>query len=336
MTTRKPKKVAEPEVLEKEVKTLFDDSSASAEIANESAQKHLPAPRKKATKGTETESAKVATEVAAAAPPAPDSVLMIREIFERIERIACSNIMPENLEKILAMQERIMDRQSRLAFNEAFVIMAPELPIITKDGRIEAKGVSRTSGKEYEQSTPYAKWEAISPIVVPILAKHGFSLRHKTETAPDGKIRITALLYGHGHTETSYLDFELDTTGSKNNAQARVSATSYGRRITGSTVLNLVTKGEDDDGKATGKPKIVGEPLTEEEIETLVEAAEADECPREKLVDHLNKQRPRNHPAMETLKDLPRGRFDEALNAIRSYGANLRDSRAKPKEKANG
>jgi hypothetical protein len=44
----------------------------------------------------------------------------------------------------------------------------------------------------------------------------------------------------------------LDTSGSKNNVQAVGSSTSYGKRYTATLLLNIRTKGEDDDGHAGG------------------------------------------------------------------------------------
>jgi hypothetical protein len=264
----------------------------------------------------------VLPQTRAVVPAAPANPLaMLRDVMATIERVAGSNISAENLEKILMMQERIMDRQAKLAFNEAFVAMAPKLPQVTKDGRIIAKGVSKQTGREYEQDTPYAKWETISPQIVPILSEHGFSIRHRTETAPDHKIRIIAILYGHGHQEESYMDFEVDSTGSKNNAQGRVSATTYGRRITASAIINLVTKGEDDDGRASGRPLVVGEPLTEEQAGKLIEFCDAAELAPSGLLQVLNKTRPKPHPVAATLRDIPSSRFDEAVNWVRQYEA---------------
>lgn len=267
-------------------------------------------------------------------PAAPTNVIAIWEIIERIA--ASPNANPDALDKLLSMQERIMDRQAKLAFNEAFVVMAPQLPMITKDGRIVVKEKTASGRRDGEttQDTPYARWEAISPVIVPVLSKHGFSIRHETANAPDGKIRITSILYGHGHEERSYMDFELDSTGSKNNAQARHSAITYGRRITACAQINIVTKGEDDDAKASGGAMVLGDPLTEEELEKLIEFAAAAQCGQPALLSHLNKSRPKPHPEIKTLADLPRSRFDEATAAISNYEANRKAREAEPSNKS--
>src|SRR5581483_8370196 len=52
-----------------------------------------------------------------------------------------------------------------------------------------------------------------------------------------------------GHSRTASVPLALDTSGGKNNIQAMGSTTSYGRRYTMCMLLNIVTVGEDDDGK---------------------------------------------------------------------------------------
>jgi len=268
-------------------------------------------------------------------PSAPTNVIAIWEIIERIA--ASPNANPDALDKLLSMQERIMDRQAKLAFNEAFVVMAPTLPMITKDGRIIVKEKTASGRRDGEttQDTPYATWEAISPVIVPVLSSHGFSIRHETANAPDGKIRITSILYGHGHEERSYLDFELDSTGSKNNAQARHSAITYGRRITACAQINIVTKGEDDSGKSAGRAIVAGDPLTPEELEKVVDFALACQCGEPTLVKHLNKTKPAGHPDIKKIADLPRSRFDETILALQGYDANRRQREADAKGKTD-
>jgi len=262
----------------------------------------------------------------AVAPVSPDpgaaATNIVLETLRTIERVSMNpNVNPEALDKIYSLQERMIERQARADFNEAFVRMAPNLPVITRDGRIVVRAKDSRGDRtgEKTQDTPYAKWETISEIIVPILSSHGFSLRHRTETAPDGKIRITAMLYGHGHTEESYLDFEIDTTGSKNNAQGRVSATTYGRRITACTVLNIVTKGDDDDGKVSGRPVVVGDPMTEEQIVQLVDLCGASECSEAEFLEYMNKCRPKSHPSAAALRDLPASRFEQGITALKLY-----------------
>lgn len=259
-------------------------------------------------------------------------------IMEMIERLACNpSVDADKLAKILDVQERLLDRNARIAFDHALGQAQAKLPVITRDGRIivkekDAKG--ERNGKII-QDTPYAKWEKIMPIVGPILHRNGLGLTHRISTAPDGRVRVTAVLKGWGHTDDScYFDLSADTTGSKNNAQGWASSVSYAKRHTACAVLNIVTRNEDDDAQSSGRLIVVGDPLLPADLERLIEFAAAVECPEPHLLKHLNRTKPKGHPDLAKIADLPASRLDETLDALRSYESNkrARDESAKQGE----
>lgn len=262
---------------------------------------------------------------------APDPFLsMIREVALN------KDLDVKKLEALLEMQIRVQDRNAKIAFDAAMVKMAPKLPVITKDGKIV---VDSKDGKKLEVPIikgTYAKWETIQPIITPILHRHGFSLSHRSSSAPDGRLRVTAILKGHGHTDdTCYLDLSADTSGGKNNAQAWASVLSYGKRHTGCAVLNIVTRDEDDDAtKGGGPPITIGEAMTEEEVDRIIELAGAAECPSPRLLQHMNSKKPKGHPEAKEIGHLPRARFQEAVDAIRLWEETKksREAKNKPKE----
>lgn len=260
-------------------------------------------------------------QVASVIPMPVDEGSALLGMIERL--FANPRIGAEKAGLAYDLYERAIARRAKIAFDAAIVACLPELPVIVKDGRIEAEGVSKKTGKAYSQNTPYARWEKIVPEIKPILAKHGLGLRHRIETAPEGKVRVTAVLTGHGHTDDScYMDLGADTTGSKNNAQAWASAVSYAKRHTACAALNIVSRDEDDDGRASGDPVMVGTPLTDEQVQQIVDFCAAVECPGPKLIEHLNKTRPNGHPEIKTIGNLPVERFDETIAALRSYESN--------------
>lgn len=164
----------------------------------------------------------------------------------------------EKLHRILDAQERILDRNARMAFNQDLAAMSDELPSITEGGKIEHSGkiISR-----------YARWdEDINPVIKPILSRHGFNLRFRTGRTDDGYQMVTAVLsHREGHSEETTIYLPSDSSGSKNSVQAVGSSTSYGKRYTASALLNLTTMGTDDDGE-TAEDK---EPVTEDQAEEV-------------------------------------------------------------------
>jgi hypothetical protein len=256
----------------------------------------------------------------------------LAEILGVFERLAINpDVNPDSLDKLLAVQERLIDRNAALAFNQAFVAMTPNLPLIRKEGRIvvrEKDAQGRRTG-EKTQDTPYPKWETTGEQIKPILAQYGFGLGHRIGSVVESgerRVRVTAVLrHVGGHVDDScYFDLTADSTGSKNNNQAWASSVTYAKRHTAFAVLGLVTEGDDDDAKKSGRAIMIGDPLTEEELEKIIDFANACLCSEPILVKHLNKTKPAGHPDIKKIADLPRSRFEEAIAALQSYDGNRR------------
>jgi hypothetical protein len=201
----------------------------------------------------------------------------LMEVISRAARDPQTDV--GKLERLMAMAERLETRNAKAAYLAALVKMKPELPVINRRGRIEVrkKGASGERDGDIQQSTAFARWEDIDQEITPILQKHGFVLTFRCGTAPDGKVTVTGVL-GHeaGHTEETTMALPHDSTGSKNAVQAVGSSTSYGKRYTASLLLNIRTKGEDDDGKAAGATGQISQEL-QDEINALIKETKCDE-----------------------------------------------------------
>lgn len=175
----------------------------------------------------------------------------------------------DKLERLMAMHERITAASAKAAYDAALAEMQSELPIIQRRGTITIREKDSSTGKrtgEVQQSSSYALWEDINEAIKPTLTKHGFSLWFRTGLADDGRVQVTGIL-GHrdGHREETTMTLQHDSSGSKNAVQAVGSSTSYGKRYTAAALLNLTSRGEDDDGKAAG----AGETITDEQVREL-------------------------------------------------------------------
>lgn len=187
-----------------------------------------------------------------------------------IERAARDpNVDVDKLERLLAIQERVIERNAKAAYQADFAEMKPKLPVIDRRGRIEIREKDAKGGRTgpITQSTAFARWEDIDEAITPILHDHGFSLTFRTDAAADGRIIVTAVLaHKNGHEErTSIPPLPFDTSGSKNNVQAVGSSLSYGKRYAATLLLNIRTKGEDDDGAKGGAV----ETLSDAQISTI-------------------------------------------------------------------
>lgn len=166
----------------------------------------------------------------------------------------------DKMERLLAMQERVQERQAKQAFTEAKIAMRPELPEITMKGMIVIRDKNNPS--IIKQETPFARFEDLHELVTPVLIRHGFDLKFKNGMAPDGKVRvITILSHVAGHEDDTYFDLPHDSSGSKNPVQAVGSSTSYGKRYGTISILNIRVVGEDDDGVSAVPETVVEKPI---------------------------------------------------------------------------
>lgn len=166
------------------------------------------------------------------------------QLVEIIERVAMNPDLPiEKLGQILDFQERIINRQAMEAFNASLAEMQSELPAVTERGKAH--------------NTKYATFEDINDTARPYMSKHGFGMSFRVKSG-QGAIEITGILmHKMGHREETTLVLPADTSGSKNNVQAVGSSVSYGKRYVMCAMLNIATRGEDDDGHSSAPSKLV-------------------------------------------------------------------------------
>jgi hypothetical protein len=179
-------------------------------------------------------------------------------MMEVISRAAADpNVDVDKMQRLMEMFERIQGRNAKTAYAAALAQMQEKLPIITERGAIKNRDGA-------VQST-YALWEDLNEAIRPILAEHGFSLTFRTGS--EGTlIKVTGVLsHREGHSEETSMPLPPDASGSKNAVQAVASSISYGKRYTACALLNITSRGEDDDGQKAGG----GETLTEREVADL-------------------------------------------------------------------
>ncbi|MDP5211322.1 ERF family protein [Microbulbifer sp. 2205BS26-8] len=173
------------------------------------------------------------------------------QVMAVIERVASNpDADIDKLERLLDMQEWVMNRNAEQAFNAALAQMQSELPTVAET----AKG----------HNSNYAPLEKINETVRPTLQKHGFAVTFRTDQGNNG-VKITAVLsHRDGHHQETSLILPLDTSGSKNAVQAIGSTVSYGRRYALCALLNIST-GDDTDGE----PPKAGNSISPDQIQKI-------------------------------------------------------------------
>ena len=217
----------------------------------------------------------IAVSDAPGKPPVPQPSNDAAVVMSMMTQLVMSGEMTQ--EKVAALgqlkiiQDSMEDRQADRAFTRSFVEMQQYLPRIKRDGTLEypvdktkPDGPKRTISK-------FAKWETIMEGIQPILSEYGFGLSFRIlpRSTDGGGLNVSAVLrHRDGHKETGDpMPVPLDSSGGKNNLQGYGSSLSYGKKYAAFAALNIVTEGDDQDGKDTGaEPKN----LSDEQVEQLL------------------------------------------------------------------
>lgn len=234
-------------------------------------------------------------------------------IIQMIERAARDPAVDiDKMRDLMTMRKEMLADEAKRAYDVALSAMQPELPVISRRGKIEVRAKSATGNRdgEVQQSTRYALWEDINEEIKPVLGKHGFALSFRVGLAQDGKITVTGILsHREGHREETTMTLPHDSTGSKNAVQAVGSSTSYGKRYTAQALLNLTSRGEDDDGKnAVSGPDTINDDQIAQLV-TLIQDVGGDR--HEELKASLLK-----YFGFEKLADIPATEFRRAIAAV--------------------
>lgn len=226
-----------------------------------------------------------------------DGAVILRMIDALINR---PDVPVEKLEQMFALHQKVQAEAARREYTTALAGMLADLPTIAERGAIQGnvKEGNQVIGKQ-KQST-YALWEDVNEATRPVLSRHGFALTFRISQPNESRVSVTAVLsHAGGHAEETTFSLPIDNSGGKNNVQGWASSVSYGKRYTAFAMLNIASRGEDDDGQKAGeKPSTV----TLDEIEKLITEAKAD---RSWFLSHYS---------VETLDDLT-GKQREEIKA---------------------
>lgn len=194
----------------------------------------------------------------AAVLPAGESATILQVIQRAAADPQCDI---EKMERLMAMHERMQARNAEAEFNASMAAMQSEMPSIAERGQIKVQGQVRSN---------YATFEDINDIVKPIMQQFGFAVSFRVETVQSGMSVTGILMHRAGHREQTTMLLPLDTSGSKNSVQALGSSVSYGKRYVLCALLNITTRGEDDDGNAAVPPKKLVTPAQAQQLHALL------------------------------------------------------------------
>lgn len=155
----------------------------------------------------------------------------------------------EQLERLMALQERYEAAQAKRAYTLAFADFKQNMPDVVKD----------MLNKQY--GSDYSSLANLVNTTNRELGKWGLNARWDVEQGD--KVAVYCLLtHSGGHTERVRIEAPQDTSGSKNTLQQIKSTLTYLEGATFQAITGVVARSasKDDDGNAAGKKASVPEP----------------------------------------------------------------------------
>lgn len=203
-------------------------------------------------------------------PNASDAILSTdpQAFMSVIQRAATDpSVDVSKMEKLWEMYKSIVQWQAEKSFNAAYAQMQAKMPVITERGEIKDN-----AGKVRSQ---YAYFEDINDVVKPLMQEFGFAVMFKTDDTDLDKVRVIGILmHEDGHRESCPLPLPADTSGSKNAVQSYGSSISYAKRYILIDLLNITTRGLDDDGMSAGVQTITDSQAAD--LQALIDETKSD------------------------------------------------------------
>ena len=193
-------------------------------------------------------------------------------VMALLNQAVANGMSPESLEKLVALQERILDRNAAQAFSDAMAAFQAELPPIPK----RSKGYNGM----------YASLEDIMRVVRPLMANHGLSSEFDSIPVEGNKICVKCIIsHRDGHKVDRLCAVPVDASKANMNDIQRVgSSLKYAMRYAIILALGLTDTGEiDDDGHIGGATLITEDQAID--LEALADDVGAD---KEKFLRYLS------------------------------------------------
>ncbi len=194
---------------------------------------------------------------------------------------------PDQLSKLMDLQERWEAKEAKKAFLVAKAIFKKECPPIYKitDGH----------------NCKYAKLDYVIDTIGPIMEKCEFDYSWKTSnTGPDVTVECI-VTHIKGHSESSELTAGADTSGKKQVVQGVGSTVSYFERYTLLAVMGITTRDMDNNGE--------GSNITSEQKKEIIN-----------LIKETNSNTTEflNYAGIKSVDEMPAHKFDRAISILKN------------------
>jgi len=202
-------------------------------------------------------------------PPLP-ATTSSHEIMLAAVRNGLGKEQLEVLERMFDLDIKAKERQAKEAYYKAMAWWASDAPVIIKDKEVSYKAGSGTTAYKH------AGLANVAQAINTSMSQYGLHATWGTDQS-EGKITVKCVVtHELGHSESTSLTADADTSGSKNPIQAIGSTVSYLSRYTILALTGLATHEQDTDG-ITGEPEEVINDQCYADLKSLISEVGANE-----------------------------------------------------------
>lgn len=238
-----------------------------------------------------------APQAAAPSLPAPAQGAAVVTPMTMIDRVLATGVGIEKLDQLFTLQERWEKNEGRKAFDQAMADAKREIPVISKNRKVDFTSQKGRTHYQYEDLAEIAR------TVDPILGRHGLSYRYRVTSEIGQPVTVTCIIaHRQGHSEETTLTAGRDDSGNKNSIQQVGSTLTYLQRMTLKAALGLAAA-QDDDGKASGESG----PISDEQYTQLVTLADDVGADKQKFCGVMK---------VASFAEIPASRFNEAVKLL--------------------
>ncbi|MGE0278433.1 MAG: ERF family protein [Nitrospiraceae bacterium] len=224
----------------------------------------------------------------------PSELIAFVSMIERAARDP--NVDVDKMERLLAMQEKIIARNAEQAFSAAMSAAQSEMRPVAADAN------------NPQTKSRYASYLALDKALRPIYVNHGFALSFDTATTQNADVLVVLcdVMHTSGHTRRYSVPMPADGKGAKGGdvmtkTHATGAAMTYGQRYLLKMIFNIAV-GEDNDRGGETYTRI-----TQDQADTIREAIEAAGKSRDQFLKLFK---------IERIEDLAADVFQTALDRI--------------------
>lgn len=216
-------------------------------------------------------------------------------------------VPPESLERLVALKDRMEDRNAQKEFTRALAKFKAECPPIRKSKHVRIEGRSGSYGYDY------APLEEALPIMAPFLDSNGFVVKWDRTADKNMLTSICTLKHVGGHSETSSFTLPTESANPGMSIQQKYGgAATFADRKAFFAVIGIVAEKEDAAAQREIDPALVNEDQLIDLTDKLAERLQG-KTPQ-KAAEW--KKRFFTHFGVESLSQIRAAQYKEAVVAL--------------------